>query len=287
MNRLARSWLYVPGHQAERVAKALTCGADAVVVDLEDSVPPDRKQAARRALADAVASHEEGGPSLWVRCNAVTTPWGWHDLAVVRDLPLDGVRVPRCEDKATVQEMAEHVGLPLQLLLETARGLLRAEELSSCHPRVTGLGLGEADLAADLRVQGDVGLDWARGWVVAASRASGLRSPIQSVWTDVRDLDGLRASSERGRATGFVGRSIIHPSQIPVVHEAFTPQPEEVAAAHAVVQAADRAQAGGETAVLDDSGRFVDPAVVAQARVVLDLVGDHVPSPSPQQGADR
>jgi citrate lyase subunit beta/citryl-CoA lyase len=144
-------------------------------------------------------------------------------------------------------------------------------DLASAHPLVAGLGLGEADLSADLRLFSDAGLDWARGWVVVAARAAGLPSPVQSVWTDIADLDGLRSSSERGRDTGFVGRSIVHPRQISIVHEVFTPSAEQVRQASAVVRTAEDARSRGEVAVLDENGRLIDPAVVEKARVVLDL----------------
>jgi citrate lyase subunit beta/citryl-CoA lyase len=258
-----------------------------VVLDLEDSVPPGHKPAARDTLREVSSSRPAEGPALWVRLNVPDSSWGKDDLAVLADVTVDGVRLPRCEDASTVRRVADTADVPVQLLLESARGLLRAENLAGCHPGVYGLGLGEADLAADLRVHGDAGLDWARGWVVAVSRATGLRSPVQSVWTDVADLDGLRASSEHGLESGFVGRSVIHPTQIPVVHEAFTPTADEVASARTVVHAADEAREQGEVAVLDERGRFIDPAVVARARVVLDLAGADAPCPPPEQGAQR
>lgn len=284
MRRLLRSWLYVPGHRPERVVKALASGADAVVVDLEDAVPPEQKAAARAYVAEAVENRADNGtpgPALWVRCNTVEGRWGEADLDAVTGSGVDGIRLPRTEDPSVVHEIAERTGLPLQLLLETATGLARAPDLARAHANVTGLGLGEADLAADLRVPDDAGLDWARGWVVVAARSAGLGSPVQSVWTDVGDLEGLRVSSERGRATGFVGCSVVHPRQIPVVHDVFTPTEEEVASAREVVRAAEEAGERGEAAVLDPQGRFVDPAVVARARVVLDLVPDEGPGSGP------
>jgi len=271
VTRVPRSWLYVPGHRAERVAKALVAGADAVVVDLEDAVPPDRKADARTAIAPAVATVPADGPRVWARVNGPEGPWGEADLDAVTGSGIAGVRLPRSEDPATVRRVAERTGLPLQLVIESAAGLTRAVDLAAAHPLVAGIGLGEADLSADLRLVSDAGLDWARGWIVVAARAAGLPSPVQSVWTDVADLDGLRASCERGLATGFVGRSVVHPRQIPVVHDVYTPTPEQVRRATAVVRTADEARARGEVAVLDEDGRFVDPAVVERARVVLDL----------------
>jgi citrate lyase subunit beta/citryl-CoA lyase len=256
------------------VAKALVAGADAVVIDLEDAVPAERKDAARDltvALLDDRAADD--GLSVWVRINPPGTEAGRRDVAALAGRRLDGLRVPRVDDPEVVREVAERTGARLQLLLESARGLVRARELAEAHELVTGIGLGEADLAADLLVDRDEGLTWARGWVVVAARAAGLPSPVQSVWTDVGDPAGLRASCETGRATGFFGRSVIHPRQIDVVHDVYTPSAEEIAAAEGVVATAAEAAARGEAATLDADGRFVDPAVVARARTVLDRAG--------------
>jgi citrate lyase subunit beta / citryl-CoA lyase len=280
---VARSWLYVPGHRADRVAKALASAADAVVVDLEDAVPPDLKDVARATVRNVAAGIDAAGTGrLWVRVNDPAGPWGNDDLDAVAGLPLAGLRLPRSQDPQVVREVAERARLPLQLLVETAAGLARAVELAAAHPLVAGIGLGEADLGADLRISGDAGLEWARGYVVVAARAAGLPSPVQSVYTDVADLDGLRASSRRGREMGFVGRSVVHPRQIPVVHEVFTPTTDELEAARAVVRTAEEARSRGEVAVLDADGRFVDPAVVERARVVLDLA----PTSTPQEEHD-
>jgi citrate lyase subunit beta/citryl-CoA lyase len=267
-----RTWLYVPGHRPDRVRKALASAADAVVVDLEDAVPAEAKDEARRSTVDLLRDRPADGPPVWVRVNPPTEAVGRADVDALAGMPLDGLRLPRCEDPAMVYAVAEQTGYDLYLLLETARGLLAARELAVAHTLVRGVGLGESDLAADLMVPSDSGLDWARGYVVAASRAAGIGSPVQSVWTRVGDLDGLRASCRAGLAMGFFGRSVVHPAQIPVVHEVFTPSPEEVAEARAVLATGAEARARGEVAALDAQGRFVDPAVEARARVVLDRI---------------
>lgn len=286
MSSTPRSWLYVPGHRPERVAKALASQADAVVVDLEDAVPADRKDAARDVAVGTLAERRKGvpGPQVWVRVNSPATPEGRADIAAMTGSGADGLRLPRVEDADVVRDVADATRLPLQLLLETALGLARASELATAHPLVGGIGLGEADLAADLLVDRDEGLRWARGAVVVAARAAGLPSPVQSVWTDVADVDGLRTSSLAGRAAGFHGRSVVHPAQLPVVHEVFTPTPAEVEAALGVLRTAEEAAGRGEVAVLDAAGRFVDPAVVHRARVVLDRVPAE---PAPTPGGDE
>jgi citrate lyase subunit beta / citryl-CoA lyase len=288
MTAVPRSWLYVPGHRPERVAKALAAGADAVVIDLEDAVPAARKDAARELtvalLAERASAAGPAGPAVWVRINPPGTDAGRRDVAALAGVPADGLRIPRAEEPDAVREVADRTGRPLQLLLESARGLWRAYELATAHEQVVGLGLGEADLAADLLVNGDEGLAWARGAVVVAARAAGLASPVQSVWTDVDDTDGLRASCRAGRKAGFFGRSVIHPRQIDVVHEEYTPSAEEIRGAEEIAHIAAESAERGEVAALGPDGRFVDPAVVARARVVLDRARTPK-APSPRRGA--
>lgn len=267
---IPRSWLYVPGHRPERIAKALAGAADAVVIDLEDAVPVDAKD---RALANALAALRDAARDrvIWLRLNAVGSPWLDHELRALASAPElpSGVRLPKAEAPESVSPAADRIGCPVHAIVESAAGLLAAPRIAQCHPRVTGIALGEADLAADLRVQPG-GLTWARGWIVAASRAAGLGSPVQSVWTAVDDLAGLAETSRAGLAEGFFGRSVVHPKQIEIVNNAYTPAPDELRRARRIIDRAATSLAAGETAVLDEDGRFIDPAVVANARVVLD-----------------
>ncbi|MCD2186542.1 HpcH/HpaI aldolase/citrate lyase family protein [Actinomycetospora soli] len=258
---VARSWLYVPGHRPDLVAKALAGDAEAVVVDLEDAVPVGAKQAARETLGIL-----RSAKPVWVRMNPPGDAVGRLDLEALAGLSVDGVRVPKATDPAVVRDVAQALETPLHLLLESALGVERAFELATAHELVVGLSLGEADLAADLRVRDRTALEWARQRVVVASRAAGLASPVAPVWTDVADLTGLAADSAAARNRGFHGRSVIHPSQVPVVHRAFTPSPDELAHARALLASLEDST---ETAFLDADGRFVDPAVVAGARALL------------------
>ncbi|MFQ6396174.1 HpcH/HpaI aldolase/citrate lyase family protein [Nocardia sp. KC 131] len=266
----ARSWLYVPGHRDDRIGRALDSAADAVVIDLEDAVPVGAKD---RALANALDTLRAAPPDreIWLRLNAVGSEWLEHELralAAAGCAPA-GVRLPKAEYPESVSATADRLACDVHAIIESAAGLLAAPQIARCHPRVTGIALGEADLAADMRTEPS-GLAWARGWIVAAARAAGLSSPIQSVWTAVDDREGLAATSRAGRAMGFFGRSVIHPNQIDIVNQAFTPSPEEQIRARRIVDCAAAAIAAGESAVLDENGRFIDPAVVANARIVLD-----------------
>ncbi len=266
--------LYVPGDREDRIVKAFAAGADVVIVDLEDAVTADRKalsrQGAERALRSRAGSGD-GAPGCQVRVNAVGTPWSDDDLEMVRRLPAPvGLRIPKCENPREVVRIADAVGdRPLHLLIESARGVEAAYALASAHPAVASIGLGEADLRADLGVTDDAGLLWARSRVVVAAAAAGLVAPAMSVHTNVRDLDGLRESSLVGKALGFVGRAAIHPAQLSAIRDVFTPTEEELDLARELVSAAEAGAAAGQGAVALADGRFVDEAVVRQARRVI------------------
>ncbi|WP_016905962.1 HpcH/HpaI aldolase/citrate lyase family protein [Streptomyces xiaopingdaonensis] len=270
----ARSWLYVPAVRPDLLRKAMEGAADAVVLDLEDAVPHQRKQEAR---ANTVAAVRQTWPKpLWVRINPPHLPAGEEDIAALAGTPVQGVRVPKSENPTELRRLAHRLDVPLHLLLETALGVERAYELATAAPQVRLLSLGEADLAADLRVTDDADdggtLDWARGRLVHAARAARLPGPVQSVWTAVHDIDGLTTSTRRAHNRGFYGRSVVHPSQIPPVHRVFTPSDEEIDEARRLVDSLQRASDQGSGAWLDAHGRLVDPAVVARAHWLLEHV---------------
>ncbi|MFI9649810.1 HpcH/HpaI aldolase/citrate lyase family protein [Streptomyces sp. NPDC052040] len=264
--------LYAPGDRPEVVGKALRAGADVVLVDLEDAVAPDRKEFARSATAERLSEHLP--VPVHVRVNAPDSPWAEADLAALSALPgLAGLRLPKVTSPFDVVEAAGRAALvagrtvPLCALLETALGVERAFSIASAHPALRGIALGEADLRADLGVREDTGLDWSRSRVVVAARAAALPPPTQSIYPDTRDLEGLAVSCARGRALGFLGRAAIHPRQLPVIERAYAPTADEISRAEEVLKAAARDP--GAQALPD--GRFVDTAVVREARTTLAL----------------
>jgi citrate lyase subunit beta / citryl-CoA lyase len=268
------TWLYVPGDRPAVVAKALAAGSDVVIVDLEDAVAADRKAYARDAVRELFAT--PSGTVVHVRVNALDGPFGEADIEAVAGLAgISGLRLPKITDPAGVRRVAGLAagvrgGLPplgLLPLLESALGVENAFAVATAHPAVAGVALGEADLGADLGARPEPGLDWCRSRLVVAVRAAGLPAPAQSVFTDVRDLDGLARSCERGRALGMFGRAALHPRQLETIVRAYLPTAQEIEKAAEVVAAAR--DAPGATALPD--GRFVDPAVVEGARRVLAL----------------
>lgn len=238
--------------------------ADAVVLDLEDAVPPRLKHVGRtNAVAAAGVSHPK---PLWIRVNGPDSQWGSDDLTALDGCEVEGLRLPKSERPEQVQEVHDRTGLPVHAVIETALGVQNSYALADC-PAVTLLSLGEADLMADMRVRDLSALNWARVRLVTAARAAGLPSPVQSAWTDVADIKGLIQDTERGYRAGSFGRSVLHPSQVAPVNRIFTPDSEEVSKARARLAGADRADA----AWLDGDGNFVDPALLASARWLVDL----------------
>ncbi|MEU4192461.1 CoA ester lyase [Kribbella sp. NPDC026611] len=263
--------LYVPANRPDRFAKAVAAGPDLVVFDLEDAVPVEDKAEARSWAVAWIAAHTHGPAE--VRVNAVGSPWIEDDLAAVSAVPSVRIRLPKVESVTEVRAVLEKVpSARITALIESPLGLERAFEIATADPRVVAIALGEADLSSALGVDGSAGLAWARGRLVSASRAAGLGAPVMSVYPQVHDLDGLRQTSAEGRALGFVGRTAIHPKQLSVIVESFTPTAVQVAEAEALLAAVEKAGvADGGVIVLPD-GRMADPAMIGRAREVVTLM---------------
>lgn len=258
-----RSYLFAPGHNEKLLGRVFDAGADAVMLDLEDAVPPRAKEQARAMVADVLADR-----SAWVRINAVGTDLAAADLAAVGGLAT-GIRVPKVESGADVRWVHERApALPLICAIESARGMLAALEIASV-PGVRHLSLGGVDLRRDLGASdGNLQTLYARSHLVVVSRAAGLDPPIDSVYARLDDEAGLRAETEFARSLGFFGKSAIHPRQLPILHDVFTPSVDEIDWAQAVLDAFDTA--GGDAVKLSD-GEFVDLPVANRARRLLEL----------------
>lgn len=274
---IPRSWLYVPADDAGRLAKAAGRGADALIIDLEDGVAPSAKDAARKNLASFMDSAPEG-VAIWVR--VTSDPDGLaRDLSVALHPRLNGIVLAKAESVEQLEFVAEKLqALPgeargLMPLIETGRAVFSAADLASVAG-VTQLQVGEADLRADLGVtfgEDESELLLVRQRVIIVTAALGLLPPVAPVSVEFRDLAAFRTSTERLARMGFVGRACIHPAQIDISHEVFTPSAEELTAAKSLIQAAEAAAREGRGAFTDDDGRMVDEAVVRHARRVLQM----------------
>jgi citrate lyase subunit beta/citryl-CoA lyase len=259
------TWLYVPADRPDRVVKALGSGAHAVIVDLEDAVPPEAKVAAREGLGAIVT--ETPGVRVQIRVNALGTPWVEADLQAASRLPVGGVTLPKTESAGDVDAAARLLGngARLNCLIETALGVEHAFEIAS-SPHVDGISLGEVDLRSQTGA-GEAGLDWARARIINAASAAGLPRPPQSLYPNVADLVGLAASCVRGRELGFLGRIAIHPRQLPVIEQAYLPTVAELARARELIETA----AGRPEGAFALDGEFVDAPIVASAQQVVAL----------------
>ncbi len=280
----------MPGDRQTLIAKAGTRGADALILDLEDAVAPEHKDDARSNIAEALAAGIEGADEIWVRVNAPSANGGADiaadfDVAVVPGVA--GIVIAKVDsvdeaisaiDVVKKIEAARHMSgdLEIAVMVESASGLLACEAIASLD-RVTRIQAGEADLAASLGIE--VALDELellpiRHRIVLAAAAAGIDPPIAPVSTEITNLDRLRTSSERLRRLGFVGRAVIHPAQISIVHEVFAPDAGRVASAALVIEQFERALSKGAGVIVDDQGRMIDEAVIRSARRILDRVRD-------------
>lgn len=286
---LHRSYLYAPGSSPAVMRKALMAGADAVVLDLEDAVASREKARAREAVADLL-DEIAGSPAhigVYARINRDGAGYQDLDLAAVVRPGLDGIRLPKAESPealanvaARLDDLEMEAGLAarhvtLVPIVESAAGAIALTALAEATPRVTRLAFGGADLLADLGASGDDELATlhVRGELVLRSRAAGLGPPIDTVYTDLDDENGLRAEAFRARAMGFYGKSVIHPRQLAAVHDVFSPTDEEIAWAERVMASAGVAEEDGRGAVMTE-GDFVDAAIVLRARGLLAIRRD-------------
>jgi citrate lyase subunit beta/citryl-CoA lyase len=280
--RSPRSYLYVPGDQGDRLEKALTRDADALILDLEDAVAPQSKTAARELVADWMRRNAASGEAVWLRITAEDPA---ADIAAI-GAPIAGVMVPRAESPllrevdGLLSAREKDLGIPegalaVIPLIETARGLLDAVALASAD-RTARLAIGRADLAGELGLGVDPEGPEFRSillQLVIASSAAGVAPPVAPTSTDIRDLEALRTSTEQLLRLGFRGRTAVHPAQLSVINEVFTPSEDEVERAERLVAAFEEAERGGSGVITDDNGRMVDVAVVRSAREVLQRAG--------------
>ncbi|HUL73747.1 MAG TPA: CoA ester lyase, partial [Vicinamibacterales bacterium] len=278
MAPILRSVLFVPGTRADRFGKALAAGADAVVFDLEDGVEAARKDGARRIVAEWLGANPPAGPTArFVRVNGVRSAWIDADLAWLPRIAdvADAVVLPKTESARDVERVA--AAWPSRRvipLLETSRGILAAAAIAGAHAEVPALLFGAEDLTAELGIPRTLAGEeilLARSQVVLAAATIGADA-VDAVFVDLKAADRLRADAARARALGFRGKMAIHPDQVAVINEVFTPSAEEVAAARRIVDADASARARGDGAFrLDD--RMVDAPIVARARRVLEGTG--------------
>lgn len=289
-DRLRRSRLYLPGNTPRFMLNAGFHHPDGVILDLEDSVAPTRKDEARLLVRNALRCHDFGSSEVMVRINQL--PLGLDDLATIVPEGPEMILIPKVESPEQVREVdricrevAAETGISPPLLMpiiESGRGAWFSYDIADATPQVAALTIGLEDYTADIGVErtGE-GWEsfWARSQVVNAACAAGIQ-PIDTVYSDVADMEGLRSSVAEARALGFVGKGCIHPRQIQPIHEAFAPAPSEIEKSTRIVLAYEEARERGEGVVALGS-KMIDPPVVARAlrtvkmAVTLDLLPEN------------
>lgn len=262
-----RSYLFVPGNRPDLIAKALASRAEAVVIDLEDAVPPDHKDDARSHTSQALTNMQPADQArVWVRINAVRTHTAQLDLGAVAGTAV-GIRVPKVDSPDDLSWVAARSpNAPLLATIETARGLSQATAIAAC-PGVARLGLGGLDLIRDLGCSDDpLALLYARSTLVMASRAAGLPGPINSVYPKLNDEPGLIQHARHAASLGFGAQSLLSPRQIEAVHSVFGPDAAETTWATNVLAAFE---AAGGQATAGSDGEFIDLPVARRAAAIV------------------
>jgi citrate lyase subunit beta/citryl-CoA lyase len=276
--RLRRSLLYVPGNMPGMLQNIPVFEADGVMIDLEDAVPLVEKDSARLLTRNFLNSYQERNKEMFVRINALDTPYAADDLREILPALPDGIRLPKADTPEIVErldtlltEQEEKLGLPIGHFkiipsIESAQGVLNCVATAKASPRLVALAFGAEDYTASMeidRTKTGEELFSARTQVVWAAKAAGIQA-IDSIFSDVNDMDALRAETLLIKKLGFTGKSLVNPRQIEVIHEVFRPTAEEVQHALEVMDAIKRAREMG-TGVISLRGRMVDAPVVTRA----------------------
>ncbi len=275
--RPRRSVLYMPGANARALDKARTLAADGLILDMEDAVSPDSKGLAREQIVENVAKGGYGPREIIIRVNGLDTDWGYDDVAAVANIGADAILFPKVESAEQVRAAVEALDkagapaeLPVWIMAETPRGILRIDSIAEAHPRLTGIVMGTSDLAKEMRVRHTpdrIGFIAALSLCVMAARANGL-DIMDGVYLDLNNEEGFRVACEQGRDMGFDGKTLIHPKQLAPTNEVFAPAPADVENARKMIEAWDQAQAEGK-GVAVVNGKLVENLHVEEAHRTL------------------
>jgi citrate lyase beta subunit len=269
--------LYLPGSKPRALEKARGLAADALILDLEDAVPPAEKDAARDIVAEALTTGGYGARELIVRINGLDTDWGAADLAMVAKSNADAILIPKVESKAMTQEVvamleAERASTDIAIwaMMETPLGILNALEIAQSHPKMAGMVMGTNDLVKELQAThapGRAPVSTSLSLCLLAARATGLAC-IDGVYNAFKDDEGLRAECTDGCARGFDGKTLIHPAQLAIANESFGPTEGALAEAREQLAAFEAVEAAGQ-GVAVVNGRIVENLHVETAKRLI------------------
>ena len=282
-----RTALFAPGNRPDRAEKAIGSAADAVIIDLEDAVPIAEKESSRAVVREVLDRHPRR--RIYVRINALTTPYAKEDLEAIASKNLTGIMLPKVDspgDILTIDRLLTDVeerngliagGLEVISICETAKGLEGLYQILSAKPvfnRISVVAFGAADYTLDLGInltREGRELEYPRFRIPIVCRAAGIMPPLDTPWmVDLKDIDGLIADAKKAKAYGFQGKIVIHPNQIEPCHSVFTPSEEEIAYAKQVIEAFEKAEHEGKAAIQLE-GKFIDYAVVEKSKRIYAL----------------
>lgn len=276
-----RALLYMPGDNWKMITKSITLGVDSICMDMEDGTAVNKKAEARATIAKALQELDFGASEKLARINSVDSGWEKDDIEAVLPYKPDGIVIPKVESFDHVEWASRIIedaelkngwqvnSIRILIGVETAKGILNLKEIAA-HPRLDAVIFGGEDFAASIgavRTKDAIELLYARQAVIVACAAFDLQ-PIDIVTIDYKDLDALKAESEFGARLGFSGKQVIHPNQVPVVQEAFTPSAEAVAYARRIVETFEASQKEGKGAYSLD-GKMIDMPLLKNAQKVL------------------
>ena len=277
--RPRRSVLYMPGANTRALEKARSLAADALIFDLEDAVAPDAKETARANVVAAARSKGYGKREIAIRCNGLGTSWGKADVAAIATSGADAILVPKVEsaaDVGAIVSLLDAAGAPASMavwaMMETPKGILKADEIAGAHKRLQLFVMGTNDLVKDMRARHTpirLPMITALGLGMLAARAHGL-TILDGVYNDIQDAEGFKAVCQQGLEMGFDGKTLIHPNQVDTCNEVFAPSAAELEMAGKIVTAFKTAQAEGKGVVTVD-GRMIENLHVEQAERALAL----------------
>tara|TARA_B100000886_G_scaffold109345_1_gene73213 strand:+ start:1693 stop:2544 length:852 start_codon:yes stop_codon:yes gene_type:complete len=276
---ILRSALYMPGINQKAMDKALNLDCDAVVLDLEDAVEVSKKEDSRQLVIRQIENNDYGPRVVVVRVNDLGTKWGEQDVAAVANLPIQAILVPKVSEIRDISRMVDLLNrlgseLPIWIMVETPLAIININELAR-QPRVTALVMGTSDLVVDLcaeHLEERQNISYALQRSIIAARAFG-KKILDGVHLDFRDLDSLRNVCRLGKSMGFDGKTLIHPDQIPVANDAFSPSEAELDKAKRVIDAWRSAQTRG-SGVVEVDGTLVESLHVEEAKRLISFFSE-------------
>jgi len=271
---LRRSRMYVPGNNPRMINSAGVYGCDCLILDLEDSVSPESKEDARHLIKNALKYVDFGDSELWVRVNSDSVK---EDISVIKYGMPHGICLPKAEkgeDVVILEGILEEEGLDAKIMpiVESAKGVENISEIAESSDRVVAIAFGAEDFTRDMGGKRTwESLFYARSKIVVSAKAHGVQA-LDTIYSDARNMEGLREETMKIVEMGFDGKGVIHPNQIEVIHECFTPTDEEIEEAKKIIEAVEEAKAKGlGTASLN--GKMIDLPVEKKARMILERAG--------------